>query len=728
MKRIFIIIISIFLLNGYANAQSVGLVLSGGGAKGLTHIGVIKALEDNNIPIDYICGTSMGGIVGALYAIGISTDEMIYIFNTPEFEAWYKGLPEQEYASYFYKDNPNPKMFGFSFSRKKGDKSDSLYEKDLPLRKSRIYKDKERDKEKIKIDLPTSLVSPYSMDLAVMQIFTSAASACKYNFDSLMIPFFCVSSDIINKSPYISRSGDLGAAVRASMTYPFYFKPITIDSTLLFDGGFYNNFPWEFMEKIYKPDYIIGSKCVKGKMELDEEDLVAQITNMLTVKTNYDIPTDKGLVIDSWSNVGLMDFTKIQEIVDEGYKSALPHIDSLKNRIKRRREHNEIDSMRIAFRSKGKEVRFHKDIIISDNLNKSEKQFISRTIREDKREDFDFNQFKRGYYRIISSNLVKTFYPSYKQREDSLYTLKLKVTKAAPWNISIGGNISSSSLNQAYIGASYSHLSTNPWRVSTGVNIGKYYKGGLLKYRHDIGVNPLAYYDVELIAHQFDYYNGNQNLFIFDKKPNNIQLQEFFARVSLGTPISLKTNILAKFSFSGGIEHFQYYQVEDYSPKNDIPDKTYINFASPILSLERNTFNYLLYPSYGQKDWLSLRYTYCNETYKSGTTSPFATSYNNKSHNKITFKLYRESYHKVTKWMNIGILADLTISSRIELGDYIATMLYLPVFEPIPHSKTLLMENYRAHSYLGLGISPVFYLQNHYFCTLEYIISSLTRE
>ena len=117
MKR-FITALSIFLaIWQISSAQSVGLVLSGGGAKGLSHIGVIKALEENEIPIDYICGTSIGRIIGALYAIGMSPDEMVALFKTPEFNAWFKGLPEQAYASYFYRDDPTPKMFGFSLSK-----------------------------------------------------------------------------------------------------------------------------------------------------------------------------------------------------------------------------------------------------------------------------------------------------------------------------------------------------------------------------------------------------------------------------------------------------------------------------------------------------------------------------------------------------------------------------------------------------------------------------------
>ena len=81
----------LLLLSIPSGAQSVGLVLSGGGAKGLSHIGVIKALEENNIPIDYIAGTSMGAIISALYAIGLTPDEMTAMFRSKEFASWYRG-------------------------------------------------------------------------------------------------------------------------------------------------------------------------------------------------------------------------------------------------------------------------------------------------------------------------------------------------------------------------------------------------------------------------------------------------------------------------------------------------------------------------------------------------------------------------------------------------------------------------------------------------------------
>ena len=100
MKRILLLLSFCFLLLPMLHAQKVGLVLSGGGAKGMTHIGIIRALEENNIPIDYITGTSMGAIIGSLYAMGYSPDDMEALLRSEDFKRWYSGKVEPKYAKF----------------------------------------------------------------------------------------------------------------------------------------------------------------------------------------------------------------------------------------------------------------------------------------------------------------------------------------------------------------------------------------------------------------------------------------------------------------------------------------------------------------------------------------------------------------------------------------------------------------------------------------------------
>ncbi len=695
VKAIFLwAVLSLFAL--VADAQSVGLVLSGGGAKGLSHVGVIKALEENNIPIDYICGTSMGAIVGGLYAIGLTPDEMLELFKSKEFESWYMGQPEQAYATYFYRDEPTAGMFNFSLSRKVDENAEH-----------NPYNPFEKKKHKLSIDMPTSLVSPYPMDLAIIETFAPSSVAAGEDFNNLMVPFFCVAADITNKQPYILKSGNLGAAIRASMTYPLYFKPIVIDSTLLFDGGFYNNFPWDVMVEEHNPDFIIGAKCVSGDMPLKEDDVLSQVENMVMGKTDYDIPQEKGIVIERKYPYGIMDFHKVDEIVEMGYMNALPYIERIKERITRERSQEELEDKRAEFKAKERPLIFHRDIKIKGLLSDKEKEFITSTIHDKDVKEFDYEKLKRGYYRIIASNFLKTCYPSYQVKDDSLLTLKLRTAKAAGWDVSIGGNISSSSLNQGFLGATYSHFGKNPWKVGAGVNMGRLYKGGYAYWRHDIGVRPLAYYSVEFVAHQYDYYNGNQNLFASSNLPENIQQMEYYGKFSMATPLNIKKNKLLKFNLSGGQEHYKYYQTPDYTT-DDERDKTIVTFVAPVIGMERNTQDYWIYPTEGRKEYYAFGYIYAQESYRPGTTSPADGRYSNRRHNKFMARLHSEAYFKLNRWFGMGYLAEMTLSTDNDYGNYISTILGTPAFKPVPHSNTLMMENYRASNYLGVGISPVF--------------------
>ena len=170
MRKITVIIALFLAAIQIVSAQKVGLVLSGGGAKGAAHIGVIKALEENNIPIDYITGTSIGAIIGSLYAMGYSPEEMLELMLSKEFSYWQTGTVEEQYTYYFKEPYPTPEFAHFSI-----DMSDSL---------------------QIKASfLPQSLINPIQMNQAFMALFSQATAKAGWNFDNLFVPFRCVASD-----------------------------------------------------------------------------------------------------------------------------------------------------------------------------------------------------------------------------------------------------------------------------------------------------------------------------------------------------------------------------------------------------------------------------------------------------------------------------------------------------------------------------------------------------
>ena len=185
-----------FSLNIYS--QKVGLVLSGGGSGGVSHIGVIKALEENGIPIDYITGTSIGSLIGGLYASGYSPQEIEQVFISQQFKDWAEGNLNEKYIYYLREKDDKPTIVTFKVDL------DTLLE----------------------TSIPTNIISPAAIDYGLMSYFAPSTAASENNFDSLFIPFRCVASDIILKKPFIFKEGKLATAIRASMAYPFYLTPV----------------------------------------------------------------------------------------------------------------------------------------------------------------------------------------------------------------------------------------------------------------------------------------------------------------------------------------------------------------------------------------------------------------------------------------------------------------------------------------------------------------------
>ena len=117
-----------------------------------------------------------------------------------------------------------------------------------------------------------------------VDLYARATASCKGDFDKLFVPFRCIASDVYNKKQLVMRNGDLGDAVRASMSFPFMFKPIEIDNVLAYDGGIYNNFPTDVMRDDFHPDIIIGSVVSTNPTKPKENDLMSQIENMVIQK------------------------------------------------------------------------------------------------------------------------------------------------------------------------------------------------------------------------------------------------------------------------------------------------------------------------------------------------------------------------------------------------------------------------------------------------------------
>lgn len=295
-KKLFVLLLFLGLLPGLAQKKEdpkVGLVLSGGGAKGLAHIGVLKVLEEAGVRVDLIGGTSMGAIVGALYSAGYSAHQLDSIFQTTNFNILLQDeLPRS--AKTFYEKRDSER-----------------YALTLPF-------------DNFNISFPTAL----SRGQNVYNLMSKLTLHLEENqdFEALPIPFFAVAANIENGEEVLLDEGHLPQAISASAAIPSLFSPVIIDGQLLVDGGIVNNYPVEEVRR-RGADIIIGVDVQDTLLERDELksvfDILAQVSNFRTITDMREKIEKTDIYIDpDIKPFSVVSFEKGREIIDEGEAAA----------------------------------------------------------------------------------------------------------------------------------------------------------------------------------------------------------------------------------------------------------------------------------------------------------------------------------------------------------------------------------------------------------------------
>ena len=690
MKRYLLLLVLALCCFHIAQAQKVGLVLSGGGAKGMTHIGIIRALEENNIPIDYIAGTSMGAIVGSLYAMGYSPDDMEVLLRSPDFKRWYSGQVEPQYEYYFKKGRPTPEFLNIRFAFR-----DSLRAKSLRL--------------------PTSMVNPIQMNLVFVELFARSTAACHGNFDDLFVPFRCIASDVYNKKPLVMRNGDLGDAVRASMSFPFVFKPIEIDSILAYDGGIYNNFPTDVMREDFHPDVIIGSVVAANPSKPNENDLMSQIENMVMQKTDYSIPDSLGIVMTfKYDDVSLLDFDRLDELHDIGYNRTMSIMDSIKNRIHRRVNADNVRLRRMVYRSNLPQFRF-RDIYI-EGANAQQQAYIKKEFHDDPHEVFTYEDLKRGYFRLLADNMISEIIPHavYDPQTD-LYSLRLKVKMEDNFSVRIGGSVSTTSSNQIYLGVGYQNLNYYSKEVTIDGQIGKIYNNAQFMARFDLPTRvPTSYRLIGSIS-TFDYYKKDK-LFSRHDIPSFNSKDERFLKLMVSLPFL--ANKRAEFSLGIGKLEDNYFQSNVIDFEKDRSDQSMYRLLGGAIGFYGSTLNARQYATKGYYEKLIAQIFTGKEKFIPGNSPETATWKERQSWLQISYM--KEAYHTMSPKFTLGWMAEAVYSSKNFSENYTATMMQACDFSPTPHSELMYNEAFRANQYIAAGIKPIYVLNDMFQVRTEF--------
>ena len=309
---------------------TVGLVLAGGGARGLAHLGVIKYMEEMGIPVDVVTGTSMGGLVGGLYALGYKHDQLDSLVREINWPVMMSDNVPDEYISYDLKKNRDKFIVRIPNHYDDEDLADRLKNERIAEKMAKESGSNSADMLKESMArMGAGMPDGYLYGLNVRNMLSSVSVGYQdsLSFADLPIPFACVATDLYAMTPKYWTSGNITDALRSTMAIPFYFRAVRKNGEVLLDGGMRNNFPAD-IAKAMGADIIIGSDMSIHR-ELNElntpVDFLLQTITLLASSANG--PARKMLDLDVHHELKgytmlSFDDESVDDIIDQGYRNA----------------------------------------------------------------------------------------------------------------------------------------------------------------------------------------------------------------------------------------------------------------------------------------------------------------------------------------------------------------------------------------------------------------------
>ena len=388
----------------------IGLVLSGGGAKGIAHVGTLKMLETLNIPIDYIGGTSMGAVVGGLYAMGYTADQLDRIVRETDWTNLFNDAPDREHIGLFEKVNNDP------------------YQLRLSL-----------DPRNISAFARGAISGQHIDNMLHRHLFEAYKTP---DFSQLNIPFFCVATDLITSEYVILESGDLAQAIRASMAVPTVFTPVEINGKLLTDGGVVNNLPVLEMRR-RGVDIIIGVDVgyqYKDKNELQNlAHILEQVMFMGGQRLNArNIAATDILITPDLEHLSAFSFSRYDTILQRGYEAAeraYPELRRLSDILSEKYDLQPV--IRASYRP---QTSITIDSIVVHGNKEYSYQYILQYLQLETRKPVQIEDVEDAIHRLFGSlSFTKvTYHYSISQRNPQHVNLHINVIEASLYEAKVG--------------------------------------------------------------------------------------------------------------------------------------------------------------------------------------------------------------------------------------------------------------------------------------------------
>ena len=666
----------------------VGVVMSGGGAKGLYHIGVLEALEEYGIPVDYVAGTSMGSIIAAMYAAGYSPAEMRSIVASGAVKEWVSGrIDPNRYLAYYRQYGQQPAFINVRLDFRKGN----------PLFQS-----------------PTNLLSSTQIDMAFLGLFASATAASGGDFDRLMVPFLCVASDMNDRRPVVLRSGQLSEAVRSSMSIPLVFKPMKRDSMLLYDGGIYDNFPWRPMDEAFRPSLLIGSICTSGNTPPSEQNSLLDQAFLLAMQdTDYDLPAGHSVRIARAVDVNMLDFDRAAEIMDAGYADALAAMPDILRKVASRRTPDEIAARREAFREKCPPLIFNDYRL--EGLTPDQSAYIRDFMQVDRKStgtprEMDFDRLRHNLYEVLADgNFAMDFPHATYDPQTQRYAFDALFRTKPSFKIAVGGNISSTAFNMGYIGLNYQSIGrvAQSWHVD--LFSGPLYTWGTAGGRTDFYAWKPLFLDYAFHFHTRNLTHGNfGNVTDVD---NTLHIKEngLYGSLALGMPLTHRSLFLVQTNLG----HVNY-RYPSAAPDAGGLDHTRFSYFGAMAAVKRNTLDRAVLARRGSNLQLSGIFVTGHDKFEPEERGGFRSKVRRQWFGgRFTWDKYFDLPH--IPWLSLGLNVDAVVTNHPHFTRNGATLLTLPAYTPLPHTQMICMPALRGKRFAAGGAMPTFDLHPNCF-------------
>lgn len=673
LSRLSFLILALLIPLG-VKSQKVGLVLSGGGVRGMAHLGVIMALEEEGIPIDYITGTSAGALVGSLYASGLTPAQMKGLLTSTAFIRRASGGYDEDNRYLLHQPEPDASIASVMLLL------DSI----------------------LHTQIPSNVVNTGEIDFSLMEGFAIPSAISHYNFDSLLVPFRCVSADITAKTSVVFSNGDLARAVRASMAFPFYFPPVIIGNNLHYDGGIYNNFPADVMIESFQPDLIIGVNSVGEIENPSEGNFLSQLKSMIQQHQEVMLPrTDDIMITPNLDDISTLEFEDALRTIDSGYAATKRLIPLIRTRVDRRIGFKDLEDGRARLRTPFKQITVEK--IVIDGVNEEQAAYIQSVINPQNR-PISLDELKQNWARLLADENLSYLYPRlvYNNRSGG-FDLLIDVRRKRGLTIDFGGIVSSRPINTGFISMQQRFMGRQSILAHGNLYFGKLYNSASVRLRLDIPGSIPFYVEPYVSISQFDFFKSS-SAFLSDVKPSFLIQQERLFSMTIGLPVKHKVRLTtAMHAFR---RNDRYYLTRNFSV-NDTTDITRMDGFMGSIQFERNTLNRKMYPNEGNMFRITGKAITGDEFTTPGNTRQFLDTTKVKR-DWLQLGIQYEQYWKTSRWFTPGFQMHMQFSGMPLLSNYRASSSFAPAFQPLPEMQTIFLDAFRANNFIGIGTTNIF--------------------